>query len=90
MTPSERNEVIEVIAQEVDLLTPGAAVSKQANRVLADEFIEEYPDVAVAAVVRAQQPDGSVSPWIIERELLTRFIEHCRTRIRPRDWSSRD
>lgn len=90
MTPSERNEVIEAIAQEVDLLTPAASSSKCVNRLLADEFIEECTDVTEAAGVRARQPDGSLSPWIIERELLTRFIEHCRRRIRPRDWSSRD
>lgn len=90
MTPAERAYVVEVLAQEIDLRTPGASTSAEANRLLAAEFVEERTELVEAAVETARQPDGDLSPWIIERELLEAFENHCRSRIRAATWADRD
>jgi hypothetical protein len=87
MTGAERDYVVECLVQEIELRTPGASTSSAANRALAREFIEEHCERVEAAVARARQPDGDLSPWIIERELLVAFEEHCRSRIKPATWN---
>lgn len=90
MTETERDYVAETLAQEIDLRTPTANVTREVNRLLAREFIQVNSELVEAVVVRARGADSDLSPWIIGRELLEAFVEHCRARIRPATWADRD
>ena len=90
MTEDERDYVVETLAQEIDLRTPTVNVTRQVNRLLAREFVEENVEHVEAVVARARGANGDLSPWIVTDALLDALEVHCRDRVRPATWTDRD
>ena len=90
MTPQDRTFIVGVLADELDLLTPGCPSTRSANEALAAEFIEEHHELVMKAVAHARQSGGGLNPWGLDRELTGPFIRHCQNRIRPRTREARD
>lgn len=89
MTLEGRAYVIRVLADELDVLTPGRSTTRAANEALAAEFVDEHNELVDATTRNARQPDGDLNPWRIDRELTDLLVDHCRNRIRPRTWEAR-
>ena len=70
-----------MLPDELELLVPGRSTTRAANEALSPEFIDEHPERIAKAVQKARQRGGDLNPW---------GLYHCRGRIRPRGWQSRD
>ena len=83
MNSTEREYVVETLAQELDLRTPTASMTPAVNRILVAEFIEENEETVTEVVKEARDGEGGLHPFFLTEKLLDKLETFVRTRLRP-------